>query len=263
MKHLDCTLPTPAQNVAADEALLDWCEARPDAEVLRCWEAALPFVVVGYANDAAREVNMAACEARGVPILRRCSGGGTVLQGPGCLNYTLVLRITGHGPTRNVAAANRFIMERNCAALQSVLRNPKSAMRVQGFTDLALDGVKFSGNAQRRKRRCLLFHGTILLGLDLALVDELLQMPSRQPDYRQNRSHREFIRNLSVDRESVKHALRGAWQAGEDFGPLPLEAIATLVREKYGRREWNLRRDLPHAADGPGGEFQGFDNRAS
>src|ERR1041384_3554800 len=94
MKLLDLTLPTPAENLACDEALLDACEGGAADEVLRFWESSTPFVVVGYGNKVAREVNVAACEARGIPILRRCSGGGTVVQGPGCLSYALVLRIT-------------------------------------------------------------------------------------------------------------------------------------------------------------------------
>lgn len=241
MKLLDWTLSTPEANLAADEALLDWCEAQPGEEALRFWESPQPFVVVGYANEVAAEVDATACRARGVPILRRCSGGGTVLQGPGCLNYAVVLRIDPNGPTRTIASTNRFVMERNAEALQSEIRNPKSEIHVQGHTDLTLDGVKFSGNAQRRKRHCLLFHGTILLGLNLALVEELLPMPSRQPDYRRNRGHREFIRNLPLTPESVKRALAAAWQARDSQAPPPADAVTRLVQEKYATCEWNLR----------------------
>ena len=59
--------------------------------MLRFWEPNKPFVVVGYANQAAREVDLEACRKLGIPVFRRCTGGGTVLQGPGCLNYSLDL----------------------------------------------------------------------------------------------------------------------------------------------------------------------------
>lgn len=241
MKLLDWTLPTPAQNLAADEALLDWCEACEGVEVLRFWESQQHFAVVGYAEKVATEVNVAACEARGIPILRRCSGGGTVLQGPGCLNYTLVLRIHPHGQTRSIAVTNRFVMERNREAIKSEVRSPTSEISVAGHTDLALDGLKFSGNAQRRKRRCLLFHGTFLLGLDLALVEALLPMPSRQPAYRENRAHARFIRNLPLSAASVKTALRAAWQADESLDSPPVREVEALVEQKYGQRQWTFR----------------------
>src|SRR5689334_9674348 len=101
MKVLDLTLPSPPENLACDEALLGLAESGAGEEVLRFWESTEYFVVVGYANKVAVEVNVAACEVGGIPILRRCSGGGTVVQGPGCLNYALVLRISGDGPTHN------------------------------------------------------------------------------------------------------------------------------------------------------------------
>src|SRR5262249_48388119 len=147
-------------NLACDQALLDAAEAGERGEVLRFWESPVHFVAVGYANKISTEVNVSACTTRGVPILRRCSGGGTVLQGPGCLNYALILCIIPDGPTRSISAANRFILERNQVAIQSAIGNLQSAIHVQGHTDLTLAGRKFSGNSQCRRKHYLLFHGT-------------------------------------------------------------------------------------------------------
>lgn len=241
MKYLDLTLPTPAENLAGDELLLDEAEGGAGGEVLRFWESTAPFVVVGYANKVATEVDLTACAARGIPVLRRCSGGGTVLQGPGCLNYALILKIESGGPLRNVSTANRFIMERNRAAIESALRAPPSAPAVRGHTDLAIGGRKFSGNSQRRRKHFLLFHGSLLLQLDLSLVEALLPLPSQQPDYRRDRSHGEFLTNLNLAANTVKTALREAWQADEPLKQPPLEKIQALAREKYATPGWNLK----------------------
>lgn len=241
MKLLDLTLPTPAENIACDEALLDAAEAGQSEEVLRFWESPEHFVVVGYANKAETEVNVAACEARSIPILRRCSGGGTVVQGPGCLSYAIVLQITKDGPTRSISAANHFIMERNAAAIQSAISNPQSTITVRGHTDLAIGGLKFSGNSQRRRKSFLLFHGTLLLNFDLPLVTELLNMPSLQPDYRASRSHAEFIANLKLTPAHAKSALQQAWAAAGELHAVPCSEIAALAEQKYSRREWNFK----------------------
>ena len=246
MKLLDLTLPWPAENLACDEALLDAAEAGAGDEVLRFWEPREHFVVVGYANKVAAEVNVAACETRGIPILRRCSGGGTVVQGPGCLNYTLVLKITEDGPLHSITSANRFIMERNRTAIESLFRTfnlqPSTFnLSISGHTDLAIDSLKFSGNSQRRRKRFLLFHGTFLLNFDLSLISELLSMPSKQPDYREHRAHTEFLTNLNLPAEKVKAALRQAWKAEEPLKNPPLERITALARDKYATREWNFK----------------------
>lgn len=264
MKFLDLTCPMPAENLACDEALLDVCEERGE-ETLRFWESPAPFVVVGYGNRVASEVNVEECQRRAIPILRRCSGGGTVVQGPGCLNYNLVLRWDETGPLASVTATNQFIMERNRAALAQLLGGEVS---VQGHTDLAFRQVessewrvegrssahhsprstlnplwlKFSGNAQRRRRRALVFHGTILHAFDLPLLDALLNFPSAQPDYRADRRHTEFVRNIPAAHGPIRAALSAAWGAGDSCTEIPRARIEQLCREQYANAAWNLRR---------------------
>ena len=49
--HLDLTLPTAAENLALDEALLEEAEAGPPtAETLRFWQSPRPIVVVGRSS---------------------------------------------------------------------------------------------------------------------------------------------------------------------------------------------------------------------
>jgi lipoate---protein ligase len=264
MTLLDLTLPTPAENLACDEVLLDFFEERGGDGLLRFWEPKDHFVVVGYANRVETEVNLAACEGSGIPILRRCSGGGTVVQGPGCLNYSLLLKIEDGGPLSSITSANRFIMERNRQTIEKLLpgisrregaQNSQSlapsaaAIEIHGCTDLALvtrhpslaTPLKFSGNAQRRKKQYLLFHGTFLLNFDIALIDKFLRMPSKEPDYRKKRSHQDFLTNLGLPADAVKKSLQNAWSAATPLEVVPRDAIALLVRDKYVTKQWNLK----------------------
>ena len=92
MTLLDLTLPTAAENLALDEALLDEAEASSaGCETLRLWEPQEPAVVIGRSSQAAIEVRLDACRELAVPVLRRASGGAAVVTGPGCLMYSLVL----------------------------------------------------------------------------------------------------------------------------------------------------------------------------
>jgi lipoate-protein ligase A len=241
--RVDHSLPSPAEYLAADEALLDQCENGLDAEILAFWEPREPFVVVGYANKIAREVNLAACEKAGIPVFRRCSGGGTVVQLPGGLNYGLILRITEDGPLHSITSANSYIMEKNRSALATLLPQTSTSdkITVRGHTDLCLGNLKFAGNSQRRRKHYLLFHGTFLLDCNLKLVGELLQMPSLEPDYRANRAHEEFVTNLKLPAPAIKSALAQVWHADTPFENPPLESIRTLAREKYSIPAWNQK----------------------
>ncbi len=238
MKFLNLSLPTPAENLACDEALLDWCEAGYEHEILRFWESPTPFVVLGYSNRVQREAHPDVCRRDRVPILRRCTGGGSVVQGPGCLNFALVLRIPAEGPLTGITSTNAHIIGRHREALRPVL---EQAVTMQGLSDLTMGDLKFSGNAQRRKRRHILFHGTFLLDFELPVVPRWLPMPSRQPDYRRARPHEQFLTNVDVERQRVMQALRDEWVAHEAMTELPLERIAQLVRERYGNEDWSRK----------------------
>jgi lipoate-protein ligase A len=249
VQHVDLKFTTPAELLAADEAWLDWCEAGQGDELLMFWEPQQVFVVLGYANQVAAEVNTAACAANNVPIHRRCTGGGTVVQMPGGLNYSLILRISEHGPTRNISATNGYVMGKNCDAIQAAVKDQNLGVTVQGHTDLAVTTpnaasgtfLKVAGNSQRRRKHFLLFHGTFLLDCNLDLISELLRTPSLEPEYRANRPHSEFVTNLKVSAASVKEALLPAWGAQAGLENLPLKEIESLAREKYAVRAWNYK----------------------
>jgi len=238
MKYLDRTLRTPQENLACDEALLDWCEEGFPDEILRFWEPRQHFVVLGYSNKTRSEVNIDSCKKLGLPVLRRCSGGGTVLQGPGCLNYALILEIRADSPLATISQANAFIMNRNRNALNSLLGGN---VLIQGHTDLTFQGRKFSGNSQRRRRRFLLFHGSFLLNLDLALVAQALHTPSKQPTYRRDRSHKDFLTNLNLPADAVKEAMKHAWHATDAVAEIPETKIKQLVHERYATEAWNFK----------------------
>ena len=235
---------SPAELLALEEALLDFCEGSGHPGFLHFWESSHPFVVLGFSKKLIEETEVEQCRAAGVPILRRSSGGGTVLQGPGCFNYTLMLPIETAAEFETITSTNRAVMERHRAALEQALREP---VRIRGCTDLAVGERKFCGNAQRRKRRCFLFHGSFLLGMDFSLMERLLRLPRHQPEYRQQRSHRDFLMNLEISRETVENALKSCWPEAELIErqeSIPREVnerVQHLVNTKYGHEVWNLR----------------------
>ena len=240
MHCLDVSLPSPAENLACDEALLESCGAGVGAgpEVLRFWEPVQPLVVVGYANRVRAEVNLPACEADGVPVLRRISGGGAVLLACGCLSYAVVLRTAATGPRASIAGTNALVLERHRRVLERLLGLPVTR---EGNTDLAVAGRKVSGNAQRRKQQAVLFHGTFLLSLEREYLDRYLLYPGRAPAYRAGRSHADFLGDLPLGPAALKHALSAAWRAETPLDNWPREETARLAAVRYTRREWNLR----------------------
>ena len=172
MQLLDFTLPTPQENLALDEALLDTAEESSEpVEMLRFWESDRPVVVLGRSSKAAEESRIDACQNDGVPVLRRCSGGAAIVAGPGCLMYGVVLSYEVHPELRALDLAHRFVLSR----LREALLPLAPGVQLRGTSDLAVDDNKFSGNSLRCKRTHLLYHGTLLYDFDLSLISSLLK----------------------------------------------------------------------------------------
>ena len=243
MWKLDLTLPTPAENLALDEALLDACVAGEiSGDVLRVWEPDNYFVVLGRSSDPGREVNLAACREKNIPVLRRASGGGTIVAGPGCLFYAVVLSYDDHPELKSISRAHQFVLNRLAESLASFV----PGITLAGTSDLAFHATpeslqKFSGNALRAKRTHFLYHGTLLYEIDLERVGQLLACPTREPLYRAGRDHREFVANLPMSREQLLAALASGWQANEQLIDWPQERMRRIVKEKYLENpKWSL-----------------------
>ena len=237
MTYFEMTLPTAAENVALDEAMVMAAEEGSGGEAIRVWELDHRAVVLGASGRRAEDVDLGACRADGIPIARRSSGGGTVLIGPGALNFTVVLPVEADPRLRAVDSAQHYVLERSAEALRA--HGPD--IRVLGSGDLTIEGRKFSGSAQRRLKRWVMVHATILYGLDPAAIARYLHPPKRQPSYREGRAHDEFLTLLPLSRPEIVAALRAAWPGDSGKSPPPIELAARLVVEKFGRDDWTNR----------------------
>jgi len=210
MEMLDYTCPTPKENILLDEILFRSMEEDRSEELLRFWEAEQPFVVLGRTTDCSAEVKMDVVQADQIPVLRRCSGGGTVLQGRGCLNYALILRKDQHLLINDIRKSYVYISQR----LTRALRCEGVESEFKETSDLAITATqqKFSGNAQRRGKKCILHHGTFLYNFDLSLIDRYLNIPPRVPPYRQGRGHLNFLTNINLSAQQIKTALAKEFQ---------------------------------------------------
>jgi lipoate-protein ligase A len=247
MQRLELTLPTPAENLALDEALLDWAEeGNSEWEFLRIWESPEPVVVVGRSTRVHWEVHQELCRSHSIPILRRSSGGAAIVAGPGCLMYAVVLSNILRPEIKDIGRAHALALQRLADALNPVMA-ARGTVSFLGTSDLVFQEQgstgrprKFSGNSLRVKRSHVLYHGTLLYDGDLTLIDTCLRMPPRQPDYRGRRSHLDFLMNLPITRPALLSAIDRAWPTTEVLSDWPQDSVAALVRERFCQDRWNL-----------------------
>lgn len=131
-------------------------------------------------------------------ITRRASGGGTVFHDEAFnLNYSLFASTKEKKELYPVKESyNQLLgLVTKSLAKQNILADSA------GKSDIAIEtnGVlkKISGNAQFRKRDCIVQHGTMIL--DLKIIESVLENlshPPEEPEYRKNRKHSDFLTSL-------------------------------------------------------------------
>lgn len=238
MFFCEVSFASAAEDLAYDEALLEHAEGNSkELEFLRIWEPVETFVVLGRSSRVAEEVDLAACHERGIPVFRRCSGGASIVTGPGCLMYAVVLSYEKRPQLHMISEAHRFVLETLVDGLQAVVPE----VRYQGTSDLTIGNCKFSGNSLRCKKSHLLYHGTLMYDFPVDTVSACLRSPPRQPEYRDGREHAEFIRNLPVARDAIVESLISAWNPVRHADDGPTELARRLAVEKYATRQWNYK----------------------
>ncbi len=242
VQHVDWALTEAVEHLALDEALLHAADSGDIGETIRMWEFDAVTVVVGRSSRVETEVDRERCQREGVPILRRCSGGASIVGGAGCLMYSVILSLEQRPELRKIDAAHRFVMQRVLAAIRSQI--PEVVF--QGTSDLTWQNRKFSGNSLRIARHHLLYHGTVLYEFDLQHISRYLLHAPRQPEYRDRRDHHEFVTNIPVDAKRLTAGLLEQFDASTINADVHAirglqTAVHTWRRNRYDDPGWHFR----------------------
>ncbi|MFN2427221.1 MAG: biotin/lipoate A/B protein ligase family protein [Candidatus Binatia bacterium] len=178
--------------------------ARPSARVWECTETA---VVLGVSRDLASEIDEVECAKQRVAVLRRASGGGTVVIGPGTLQYAIAFPHAAGAEPPSIDAVKRLCSRLVAGALAA--SGIEADVDSDASGDLHVAARKVAGVSLRRRRDATLLHGTLLIDADLARIAALLRHPAREPAWRQGRPHLAFLANLGpFDRDVFLRSLQ-------------------------------------------------------
>lgn len=238
MIYLETGSLDPAFNLAFEEYVL---RNRGEGDYLLLWQNA-PSVIIGQNQNPYEEVNCPLAAEKGIPIVRRSSGGGAVYHDLGNLNYSF---ITDAGDIGQMTLAH--FGQRLVAALAAM----GVAAELSGRNDILVSGRKVSGTAQRLQGGRILHHGTLLFETDAALMAQLLTPDAAKYSSKSSKSVRSRVGQLR-DLLPAGTTLPAFWVGLKTalVGEAPPEAlsaaelaeVSAIAREKYGRWDWNFGR---------------------
>jgi lipoate-protein ligase A len=172
-------------NMALDDALLQAVAAGSSPPVLRLYGWQPATLSLGYAQPVDAGIDLEACRAAGVAVVRRPTGGRAVLHDRE-VTYALIAPVGapfGNSVATSYRVVAGLLRSALCAcglAAELVPGQPRGrAERAVCFAapaqhELVIAGCKVAGCAQKRRGRAFLQHGSIPLDLDLELLDRLM-----------------------------------------------------------------------------------------
>ncbi len=238
-------------NMAIDEAILKHVVAGDSPCTLRFYRWQPSAVSIGYFQSMEQEVDLAACEARGVDVIRRLTGGGAVYHDyDGEITYSLTMPDDYPGLPRNVLDSYDLL----CKGLVLGLRSLGMPAAFSPINDIVVAGRKISGNAQTRRFHGVLQHGTLLCDVDPHLMFTLLKVPNEKIRDKLIAGVEERVTSIrremgTVDRDQVTQAMLDGFAAALDIelisGELSDEELTMadqLRKERYESHAWIFKR---------------------
>ena len=243
----------PVMQMAMDQALNDAVAQGRLPPTLRIWNWSAPAVILGRFQSLSREVHVERARSLGFTLVRRCTGGGTmVIQPDRAITYSLYL------PLDFVKGADLIDSYRICDYwLVRGLRMQGIQAGWQGMNDIASPRGKMGGAAQRRLPSGargpggLLHHTTLSYSVDAELMAQVLNVDPEKFHDKAVTSVRSRVdpidRQTSLSRQSLIDALLDTLPSlVEDLrisSPAPEveQRARTLVRQRYGRGGWTAQ----------------------
>jgi lipoate-protein ligase A len=193
--------------------------------ILNKYPSKSPSIVMGISGNPTQWLNTEHCLKDGIPVMKRFTGGGTVIMDQNTLLITFI--ISKNDMINHNYMVNQYpkdIMNwtmsiykqvfqlpnirtfpstsTELSSIPSTIASEELSVRIPEFiqngNDYCFDQYKFGGNAQSITRTRFLHHTSFLWRYNPEYMERYLQIPieKRQPEYRQSRSHKDFCCEL-------------------------------------------------------------------
>ena len=201
-----------------------------------------PSLIIGKHQSAHREANTKFVTENNIPVIRRISGGGTVFQDKGNLNFTFI---------RNSEEGHQIDFRKYTLPVIQFLSSIGINAILGTKNDLQVDGLKISGNAEHVHRNRVLHHGTLLFSVSLEMLSNSIRNNKSCYISRAVESNPASVTNLNgklarfrdiseFRNEMMSYFLKHVADAGiYNLASSETEEAELLATSKYKTWEWN------------------------
>lgn len=237
-------------NMGLDEAVIESVAAGSSIPTLRFYGWEPRAISLGYFQGIHDEIDIEACERNGIDIVRRITGGGAVFHDAE-VTYSIVIPEGHQLAPPSILDSYALI----CAGILSGLAALSIKAEFAPINDIVYCGKKISGNAQTRKKGCLLQHGTVLLRVDVDTMFTLLKVPKEKAlgkmidDVKARVTSIADVLGSDIGFDEVENALKNGFSDAlnldliqEAPAAAEIQKALDLAKTKFSAQEWIFKR---------------------
>ena len=248
---------TASVGLATDEVLANRAGAGTSLPTLRLYTYQ-PCALVGRFQSIENELNLSYCADNKIPINRRPTGGGAIIMGEDQLGVALAIS----GKADETYAHVRERMTQFSQGIISGLATLGIHVEFRRKNDLEVNGKKIAGlGLHKTDTGGLLFHASLLVGLDVPYMLNVLKIPFEKitdkeisaVSERTTTVRLESNTSLTIDevRNIIFNGYRDAFRLNirkGDFTKSELNEVHQLEKDKYMDNDWIFQTtDVPDA----------------
>ncbi len=171
----------------------------PDIEIFKniksdydfsVWQPDKSYLVLGQSNKIETSLITEKVESDNIIVLKRPSGGETVILTPN----TLVISAVFINP--ELKRPHQYFMVFNNLIIKGLLNAGINHVVHKGISDLAIGDKKIVGSSIYHKKDKLFYHAVLNVAESNENIEKYIRHPIREPDYRKGREHGEFVTSL-------------------------------------------------------------------
>ncbi|MHA1291992.1 MAG: lipoate--protein ligase family protein [Promethearchaeota archaeon] len=238
-------------NMALDEAILEAAIKKKSPNSLRFYKWKPSTASIGRNQSLSAEINLEFAKKNNYNVVRRITGGGAVFHDEiGEITYSIVcpIKFLEKLGAKKVIEQFEIITQGIIAGL--AIFGLKSEKGIIHCPAIFLNGKKFSGNAQIRRKGYILQHGTILLEINPELMYSVLKAPENIGKTRMVKSVRAKCvgikeRLINYDEKKFIKSLKSGFEKtltiklkDGNFSDYELKIAEKLIKERYLNDKW-------------------------
>ncbi len=161
------------RQMAIDESILRNFDEGNSPPTFRFYRFKPSAITLGYSQSVEETIDVQRCEKHDIPFIRRITGGGTVFHDyRGEITYSIITeKIEG-----DIEESFKELLQPVMTTLEDYGLEPE----FKPYNDILVDKKKISGSAQRRGKKGLLQHGTLMFDTDLERLSQILKIDKKK-----------------------------------------------------------------------------------